>query len=71
KKPLFRWKAPLREPFHASQVFFSCASSNAKSEPTGKPAGPRDLAFDEFGNGERAAKFFAAREALAGVGAQP
>lgn len=48
------------------KCFFSGASSITKSEPTGKPAGPHDLAFDEFGNGERGAKFFAAREALAG-----
>lgn len=92
------------------KCFFSGASSITKSEPTGKPAGPRDLAFDEFRigektvrhelinyrkpapvkhfccfqsgvtwcsrrshrvtrtirNGERGAKFFAVREALAG-----
>lgn len=35
------------------KCFFSGASSITKSEPTGKPAGPRDLAFDEFRNGEK------------------
>ncbi|PJI56179.1 hypothetical protein CTU84_25480, partial [Escherichia coli] len=28
-------------------------SSITKSEPTGRPAGPHDLAFDEFSIGER------------------
>ncbi|MER1979392.1 hypothetical protein KHU12_26195, partial [Pseudocitrobacter faecalis] len=27
--------------------------SITKSEPTGKPAGPHDLEFDDFGNSER------------------
>ncbi|MFS7669642.1 hypothetical protein ACJ8BR_25535, partial [Klebsiella pneumoniae] len=31
----------------------SAMSSITKSEPTGKPAGPHDLEFDDFGNGER------------------
>ncbi|WP_227542572.1 hypothetical protein, partial [Klebsiella pneumoniae] len=37
-----------------------------KSEPTGKPAGPHDLAFDDFRNGERWQILIWRREVLAG-----
>ncbi|MDP4366170.1 hypothetical protein QR509_26360, partial [Escherichia coli] len=41
-------------------------SSITKSEPTGKPAGPHDLAFDDFRNGERWQISIWRREVLAG-----
>ncbi|WP_286632110.1 hypothetical protein, partial [Escherichia coli] len=41
-------------------------SSITKSEPTGKPAGPHDLAFDDFRNGERWQILIWRREVLAG-----
>ncbi|KYF22745.1 hypothetical protein AIZ13_25295, partial [Salmonella enterica subsp. enterica serovar Typhimurium] len=40
--------------------------SITKSEPTGKPAGPHDLAFDDFRNGERWQNSIWRREVLAG-----
>jgi len=46
----YRWMASLREPIHPAQVFSFGESSITKSEPQ---RGPRDLAFDDFGNGER------------------
>lgn len=45
--------ASLRETIHLPQGYLSGASSITKSEPTGKPAGPHDLAFDELIIGDR------------------
>ena len=46
-------------------VFFG-AVVNHKIGTHARGAGPRDFLFDESGNGERCAEFFACREALAG-----
>ncbi|MCV9403172.1 hypothetical protein OIK99_23190, partial [Salmonella enterica subsp. enterica serovar Agona] len=46
---------------------FSRAVVNHKIGTHARGAGPHDFLFDEFGNGEGYAEFFAYREALAGV----
>lgn len=64
-KPPRRWLVSLRDTNHHPQCFPRDVV-NHKIGTHAKGAGPRDFLFDEFGNGERYAEFFACREALAG-----